>query len=183
MRVSHYQSHKRRCSFLVAKTGWVVLLLMLASSCGWHLRGSIALPDSLKSPFMILSVAAPEVAEALQTQFRDAGAAPVNHETKATIVIEVTSLEQLRKAVAVDSEGRALTYELGVRIRYRFRRPDTGWSEATKGEAIATASFQYDSNQVLSKSAEEVRVKKQLRDDLALRLLQQLSVRLGANED
>ena len=163
--------------------GILVLALTLLSACGWQLRGTVALPASLKAPLMVMAISEPDFERALNVGFIDAGATPVNEESEASIVIEIQNAEYLRKAVAVDSEGRALTYELGLKVQFRFRLPSQKWDDANRGEVVATASFQYDSDQVLSKASEENRLRRQLKEQAATRLLQQLSLKVKSGEN
>ena len=167
---------------LIARIVAVSLLMFVVSACGWHLRGAVSLPRQLERPMVTGVDETQELIPLVEQRLVEAGGVPVSDAASASLTIELQTVEYRRQTIAVDQEGRPLTYQLIYRLGYRYYQPDLV-DKAKSGQVTASINYQYDSNQVLSKSAEEVRVKKQLQDDLALRLLQQLSVRLGANED
>lgn len=165
-------------------TGLLLLAGMtLITACGWHLRGSVEISEKLKTPYLIADAIEPALKSEIEVSFRDAGASIVAEESAASIVVEILGGDYQRKVIAVDSEGRALTYELGYKLRYRYRFPGAAWEVENQGQVVATANYQYDSNQVLSKASEEQNLIRQLKDSVSSRLLQQLSIRIKSHED
>ena len=156
----------------------IVAFVFLLAACGWHLRGSVGLPDQLKSPYLTGKNVDAGMRQLVSQRLRDAGATEVKTISDASAVIELTATDYRKRQVAVTADGQPSTYELLYQLSYRFRLPD-GSDQYQSGQVQATLNYQYDSNQILSKENEENRLVKQLRDEVSLRLLQQLTLKVS----
>lgn len=151
-----------------------LLLALLLSACGFQLRGGVELPPSLQvvqvqgDRFSLLR-------SELDMLLRNAGARVVEERNEASAVVRLLGEASTNRVVSVGVTGRAAEYELHHRVEYQLE--DVHGGLLVPKQALSTRrSYRFDENDVLGKASEEESLREEMQRELALRILQQLSI-------
>lgn len=145
----------------------LAVLALMASGCGFHLRGSLGQTEAL--PPILLRGSGPEVAE-LERSLRSGGASVVTDPAQAQMIVAVTNAQRDRRVSAVGGTGRVQEYELHYSIRFRVDAPD-GRSLAPEQVVSTMRDFSFDETDVNAKSNEERNLYEDMRFDLVRQIL------------
>ena len=152
---------------------WLGLALLLAA-CGFQLRGTVVLPPVLQVTQLEgdrFSLLVSELGRVLQ----NAGARLVDSRGQATAVLKVLDETSSQRVLSVGVTGRVAEYELYHQVGYQLEDAH-GQVLVEKQTLSARRSFQFDENDVLGKANEEESLREEMQRDLALRIVQQLSI-------
>lgn len=154
------------------------MLAMLLTACGFHLRGSLDLPPSLR-PVYIDAGNAPALADALGRLLDGHGIERSQGPARAGAVIRLDARRDAR-ILSVDSQGRAREYLL----RYRV---DVGYRLGQGGEKVYPLSLRrnlvFDPESVLGVSNERDTLYHDMERDAADRILLQLQALAAAGSE
>jgi LPS-assembly lipoprotein len=151
------------------------LLLVLAvsiSACGFHLRGNIPLADGVKNMF----VSAPEgpFKDQLVRVLNQAGATIASTPQGADVVLLVSSADTSRTVGTLDERGKANSYNLKFKVRYTLKDPSE--KNIRPAETVTESRrYNFDPETVLETEAEEAELQESMEQDVALRIVRQLS--------
>jgi len=133
----------------------VLTLLALAfalSACGFHLRGSIPLSDSIKN--MYLNAPEGNFKAELEKALTRQGANLVATKAAADVVLTVTKVDTDRTIGTLDDRGKANSYNLVLNVNYRLQTADEKEiRELTK--INETRRYNFDPAFVVETEAEE----------------------------
>jgi len=107
----------------------VVLVLALAG-CGFHLRGSLALPEDTPPVHVSSTIPFSELVTILERNLRNAGAEVATREQmeadpKAAVAhLDIVSERWGNLPIAIDNQGRAQEFSLRYAAIFIFRRAD-----------------------------------------------------------
>ena len=149
----------------------VLALGTVVTACGFHLRGSIPLPDGIKYMF----VEAPEGSfkDKLEEMLENGGAEIASSRASASVVLNVLTAEPSRRVGTLDERGKADSYNLRFKVKYVLQDPE--------GEEIREASlsesrrYNFDPDFVIETEAEEEELQKDMEESIGLRIVRQLS--------
>lgn len=146
-------------------------VISLTSACGFHLRGSLPLSETL----MLVAVTSndAEAAKAMAKVLESSGATVVGDESSARSVLDMYDVKFRRKVRTIDTRGKVTGYTLVYRVNYRVIGEE-GDQLKRSGLSI-TRDYNFDPNQVLQAEAEEESLKEDMLEELARRILWQLS--------
>ncbi|OAI13653.1 hypothetical protein A1359_11985 [Methylomonas lenta] len=96
----------------------LTLVLVFLSACGYHLRGSIALPEELRSMYFF-GVSGSLNAE-LKSLLKAADAKVATSPNEAGVVLKVLKEDLRRRVVSVGSSGKSSEIELTYYLRFQF---------------------------------------------------------------
>lgn len=153
---------------------WWLGLILLLSACGFQLRGTVVLPPVMEATRLEgdrFSLLVSELDRVLQ----NAGARMVDEGGQATAVLKVLGENSSQRVLSVGATGRVAEYELYHQVDYQLENPQ-GEVLVAKQTLSARRSFQFDENDVLGKANEEENLREEMQRDLALRIVQQLSI-------
>ncbi len=152
----------------------VLILVLLLSACGFHLRGSVELPPMLERPHVVGDAFSLLVRE-LESLLLQSGATLVRQPKEASAIVRILSETPTRRVLSVGSTGKAAEYELHYAVNYQLENPQ---GEVLQGPSTLSTrrTYLFDESQVLGKSGEEETLREDMQRDLARRLLQQLSI-------
>lgn len=157
----------------LASRAAVLALALWLGACGFHAAGSRPLPEPLKrvrieavAPY---AVSEPRVEAALRTRLIHRGAEVVEQSQDAVTVIRLTDLKATREVLSVGPDGKALEYDLILRVTYEVRTGSQVWAPPDRMEVRRDYSFNAD--QVLPKEQEAERLRDYLEDEMAELLL------------
>lgn len=146
----------------------LILLLGLSSGCGYHLRGSIDLPEQLKSMYLFGS-SAPLKLE-IEEIVRSSKGKFAHSPNEAGIVIKVMKEEMHNRVLSIGSSGKSS--ELEINYYLRFQIYDQKENPMLDEQTIELSREYYnDQTAVLAKEGEEKLIRKEMYRQAARMLL------------
>lgn len=152
----------------------VLLLLTLASllsSCGFHLRGNIPLPDGIKN--MFIEAPSGTFRDKLEEVLENGGAVMATSPKSADAVLKVTKASSDRRVGTLDERGKADSYTLVFSVTYRLL--DARGKELRKASLRESRQYNFDPELVIESESEEAELLSNMEEDIALRIVRQLS--------
>lgn len=155
--------------------GLALSILLILSSCGFHLRGAFDLPVELQSVF-ISAKSSTILVEDLKTILDTNGATVSSDATLATASINIEKEKNSQRVLSVDSNGKAREYELQYHVVFSVSVVKDGQHsqlliENKKLELVR--DFVYDATAVLGQGRERsVLIRDMQRDAARLIMLQ-----------
>ena len=148
----------------------VLLLALSLTACGFHLRGSFVMPDSLDS--VSIEGGEADFNEALEARLVRAGST-ISSGDDATVV-QINNLNYLSSVSKTDALGRATSYTYHYNLD--FSVIDGEGNVLQQPTAITQKRTQeYDPNQELQAQQEAEFLKEKMQQDLISQLLRRLS--------
>lgn len=152
----------------------VVFSLIVLVGCGFHLRGAVQLPDSLKTIYIDGLSTKRGVGLTLKQNLVSNGIIVVNSYETGSAVLKVLDNEFERRVLSVGSDAKIREYELHGSIRYSVI--DANQQTVIDIEEVeAQRDFQFDQDDVLGKSEEEELLRDQLDQQLVRAIMRGLS--------
>ena len=134
------------------KKNLILITLLFISACGYHLRGSIDLPESLKNVY--LQGASGQLGKEFKKTLRSSDGKLVDKVDEAGIVVKVTKETMRRRVLSISSTGRANEYELYYLLNFILL--DAKGNELSETQVIEIHKDYFDNQeQVLGKNIEE----------------------------
>lgn len=125
----------------------VAVLTLLMIACGFQLRGTI------DANFKSLSVygGSEGLSKHLKKRFKQSGI-EINTQNPERI-LEIISDKLDKRILSLSSTGSVQEYELDYEVKYRFKTPQTEWSEQLSIKL--TRTYTYDDEKRVAKELEE----------------------------
>jgi LPS-assembly lipoprotein len=146
---------------------------MTLTSCGFQLRGQVAIP------FESIFVETPgysAFANDLERAIRSGSVTRiVTGRDEAEAVLSIIGEVQEKQILSLSSAGRVREFELRYRVAYRLT-DKTSVDLAPPGEISLRRDMTYDDTQVLAKESEEALLYRDMRADAVQQMLRRLSV-------
>jgi len=153
----------------------VGLLLVLFVGCGFHLRGSATLPDSLKTMYVQGINLQQGLGLNLKRSLVSNGVAVVDDYQQGAAVLTILNNNFERRVLSVGSDAKVSEYQLYGALRFKLTDENNQLLiESDKVEAVR--DYQFDQNQVLGSDQEELQLRQELNEQLVQSLLSRLSV-------
>jgi LPS-assembly lipoprotein len=150
----------------------IALLVVGVTACGWHLRGSLDLPDELRSVHLNAAGVDRFLREDLERALT-LSQVKLEPADTAAFTISLSNVEQERRVNSVGTDGVADSIRLGLATEYTVTDRD-GNLLVTDGSAQVVRVYNFDRDNVAAKAQEEQLVLKELRRELAQQLLRQI---------
>jgi LPS-assembly lipoprotein len=165
---------------LLMKVCAVFVLTALLSSCGFQLRGSQALPESLDTVIINSSLQYSPMSRALNDRlpvYQLQGISARSEQAKrvlapAAVVINLSPENLERRLLSVFSSGQVAEYELIYSVNYQVTFPN---AEPISNTMSVSREYQDDPQQILAKSRELELVMNEMRLETADRMIRLLS--------
>lgn len=157
-----------------------LLLVLLGFSfvavegCGFHLRGSAALPDSLKTMYIQGVNIQRGIGRDLKKALERNGTVVLETYQENSAILSVLDYVSERRVLSVDSNAKVNEYRLYGMLRFSVTDSD-GKTLLGSREVEAVRDLRFDQNQVLGKSEEETEVRKQIDQQLVQSVLRMLT--------
>ncbi|NBV74483.1 MAG: hypothetical protein EBR59_00410 [Methylococcaceae bacterium] len=137
----------------------LLLMFLLLTACGYHMRGSIAMPESLKSVYVF------NASSALQSELTDVVKASkgrlVSSPSEAGLVIKIVSEELKTRVLSIGSTGKSNESELDYFLQFQFY--DNQENQVMEEQRIEIAREYFnDQTAVLAKLNEEQIIRKEI---------------------
>lgn len=151
---------------------FVMMMILLLSSCGFHLRGQAGMPfDTL-----YLDAANPRSAfiADLRRNLEANNVKLVNSAEQADVVLNIVSEIPEKQILTLGGSGRVNEFQLLYRVSlraYDLKRQD--WIPAV--EMVQRRDYLYDDTKILAKEAEEALLYQSMRSDMVRQIVRRLS--------
>jgi LPS-assembly lipoprotein len=155
-----------------------LLVLALLQGCGWHLRGDLDLPPSI-SPLFIQGVARYDALRMeLGRSLAGSGVEVAEQQNKAGAVLRILNHTSNKRVLSViGSTGKVAEYELQEALE--FDMVDARGQELFPPQRVEVLrSYTNREDEVLGKRREEETLRKEMRRDLASRMLNHMQANL-----
>lgn len=156
----------------------VLFLTPALGGCGFHLVGNRALPDRLAkvhidvvSPY---TVSEPTVETELRSLLRSRGSEVFERQSPDATLVQLRDLRASQSVLTVGPDGKALEYELTLRVNFSAKTGDNLWMSPSMIEVRRDYSF--NAQEVLPKEQEAAR----LREYLEVQMAELILLRLDA---
>jgi LPS-assembly lipoprotein len=156
--------------------GWVLIasLAISLNACGFHLRGTLRVPESMKTTYVLGANPFQPLVVELRRALRAAGVDVVDREDDATAVLRVLRDQFERRIQAVDGGGKVLEYELRYNVRMDVVSAE-GSSLIPAQEFIMVRDFFDNQTDALGRFEEENILRKEMHRSLAQLILLHLN--------
>lgn len=150
-------------------------LTLLLSACGFHLRESVSLPESLQATAVQGVSEYSNLDLSLKRAFRQAGY-PLTTVGNASAILVVTQNVVSRRVLSVNATGVANEYELKYTLGFKLM--DSEKNQLMPEQTITLyRSYRYNPDIVLAKTAEEERLQKDMTDYAVKQLIRRISAK------
>ncbi|MCQ8127218.1 LPS-assembly lipoprotein LptE [Methylomonas rivi] len=137
----------------------LIAVLSLLTACGYHLRGSIALPAALKNMYLFGASGALNAETKAVLKASDGKLA--NSPNDAGIVVKVLKEDFRRRVLSVGSTGKSSEVELNYYLRFQFY--DNKENPLQEEQTIEISrEFFNDQTAILAKENEESLIQKEI---------------------
>jgi len=151
----------------------LIYSVVLLGGCGFHLRGSIDLPEELTEVALVGTRPNGELGVALRNGFARVGGQVVDSGESASSVLVITQDSFSRRVLSVDSIGQANEYEVAYNLGFRLDDPD-GTNRVVQQSINLRRQYRFNPDLTLAKADEEARLIREMRQDAARQLLRRL---------
>lgn len=149
------------------------LLAVAASSCSWHLRGSVGLPQQLSQIY----ISAQDSKGALMTELRQtlkaSHIAVLEDSSSANYSLSILNETKDKRTAGVGGDALSSAYEITLKVDYEIQLKNS--PEITKATASSVRSFNYNTATINSATQEEALLEQEMRRDLVQQMLRRLT--------
>ena len=154
---------------------FLLLIIINLASCGFQLRQSASLPQSMLSTYIQTSDHRSIFSRKLKQQLLSSKAKVEDVRTNATAILKVLEDETGKRVLSVSARNIATEYEIFYRIVFSLE--ENGMNSIEPRELILTRSYTFNEKLVLGKSQEEEVLTEALAENLVSMVLNQISLR------
>ena len=148
------------------------LLLIITSSCGFHLRGNVVLPEIYQKVY-VMDKGAGDISILLKQSLVNNKVVLVDSAQSATSIITLYSQKVTRRAIAV--RGKEVK-EYEIQLNVSFAVQEASGKQRGESQHISTIRrYSFNNNQVLGSNNEEQILIKEMREDIVRQILRRLS--------
>jgi LPS-assembly lipoprotein len=148
----------------------------MLAGCGFHLRGSYALPEAMAQTRLQSGAPHGDLARALRRELTSAGTMLSEDARAAGAVLVIGREDYDREVLSVDSAGKAREYLMTYRASFALRDAQ-GRELVPMQDAVLHREVLFDANAALGHKTEEEYLRGELADEMARLILDRLSAR------
>jgi len=152
------------CSFMV----------VLLSSCGFHLRGTVTLPPEINSLAIEDIPTGSQLAPEIKLQLRRNGITPLSSSEQAKLVLMIISESYKQRVLTVSSVGQVQEFELSYDVVYSINNVADPGASLLRQNLSIKRDLRFSVEEVLGKATEEARLKTDMLQDAAQKILRRL---------
>ena len=158
---------------IATKPGIITLFLLnallVSHGCGFHLRGSVALPDTLHTLSVETLENAPELNRILQKSLLSAG---VNVIADAPYKVVLIDERFSRRVTAVNADTKASEYEMREVLIFSLQNRE-GIPVTEEQHVTVIKNYAYELDQVSGKQREEDLLRTEMRKEAVVKMMRQ----------
>ncbi len=152
----------------------VGFLLLLIAGCGFHLRGSAALPDSLKVMYVQGISLQRDLGLELKRGLQSNDVTVLSEYQADSAVLTILENKFERHVLSVGSDAKVSEYELYNLLRYKLT--DSSGKVVIESDKVeAVRDYRFNQNEVLASGQEESQLRQALNEQLVQSLLRRLA--------
>ncbi len=155
----------------IKTSGFILLIMLIISGCGFHLRGDIILP-ALYERVYVVDKGYSDVGKSLSRALENVGSKIVSSPEAATAVVTVLSRGTQRRALNVGG-NRVREFELQLDITFVVQDRE-GVQLADQQTISVVRNFQNDPNNVLAKDNEEQIIRREMMQPAIIQVLRRM---------
>ncbi len=148
-------------------------MVVIMSSCGFHLRGKVPLPEELKSVYIDSNEHS--ISSKLGDSIISSGGKLVESPTQASAIIKIYGVNKGRQVKSVSGQGRVrefrIEYAVTIEVKDRF-----GKTLLSKTSIKKSRDYAFSESEVVGKSREEFIILAELERELIPQILRKLQV-------
>jgi LPS-assembly lipoprotein len=146
-------------SCVLFKKSVILLMLLLLSACGYHLRGALNLPSNIKSVY--LEGGSASLQEEFNKSMAASSVAIAASEQSAGLIIKITNEISDRRILSLSTGGAANYFELGYEFDYELIGPN---EKILMPRQLVSIKREYYNNQqaVIAKDNEEIIIRNEM---------------------
>ena len=142
-----------------------VFMAVTLAGCGFHLRGSDALPAVMSGPYIQNSQPFSSLVDDFADALRTRGAQVTEDRAAATAVLRIHENDRGRDVLSVNTSGKVLEYQLWQKIRFSVATADN--QPVVEQQAVTMRrAYLYRSSDVLGSEREKDTVRSTLQKSL-----------------
>lgn len=149
---------------------FVILMSLLLTACGFHLRGHVGMPFET----LYLQASSSPLTAALRRNLESNNVRLVDTADKADVVLDIVSERDEKQILTLGGSGRVTEFQLFYRVSLRaYDLKGQDWIPAD--EIVIRRDYSFDDTKILAKEQEETLLLKNMHADM----VQQIARRLG----
>ena len=159
------------------RSSLLFITVLILTSCGYHLRGAIELPEALKK--MYVQGASSELSAAIDRTFRATSGELVATPGEAGMILNVLDEDYQRRTVSLSSAGYSNEFELSYRLTFDLL--DSEGNKLVSEQTIEVMRSYYNAQTsvtLLSKDNEEIVIRKELYEEAVRTVIQRARAEL-----
>ena len=150
---------------------WILLLCASLAACGFHLRGQLPVPDSIKT--ITVKSNDRELKQRVENALSFSGANVVQSGADALALLDLHSVVYDRTVRTIDDRGKVTGYMLTYTVRFKLTSAEG--ESLRESSVVVRRDFNFDPDQVLQAEIEEESLRQDMLTDLTQQLLRQLA--------
>jgi len=154
---------------------FVGLLLVVIAGCGFHLRGSATLPDSLKLMYVQGINLQRGLGLELKRSLESNDVTVINDYQEGSAVLTILDNNYERRVLSVGSDAKVSEYQLYGSLQLKVT-DNTNQVVIESDKVEALRDYRFDQEQVLASDQEEALLRQELNQQLVQGVLRRLSV-------
>lgn len=152
----------------------LIALLVLLSACGWHLRGSLALPADMQAVAIHTNKSGQALAQELRQVLTSAGVeASLEDTLPGAWHIDILEEQLERRSISISREIKTAEFGLTLSVQWQLR--NAAGDVVISPESASTQSvYRHDTDNLAGKRREEDRLLTDMRRFLAGQILRRV---------
>lgn len=150
-------------------TALLICFLLVASGCGFKLRGLYDIPSSLTRVAIVTENPNSEIVGTLQKALQANG---VTVDSQAPYRIEILEQSMTRRTLSLDSSARPSEYEIRGEVTFQVTDLDDQLI-LTPRSLMSERSYNVDSSNITASESQEPILRQQIRQDLSQQIMRQ----------
>jgi LPS-assembly lipoprotein len=168
---------ERQNTFWTISVPFLMMSLIL-SACGYHLRGAVELPKELKA--LYLQGASPELHQQFSKVMESSSGKLLSSQENAGIVIRFFDEKMNRRVLSLGATGRANDYELEYRLEYEFANAANAILMPRQVMEVKREYFN-DQQDIIAKDNEETVIRNEIYQQAVSKIINRAKLVLEAN--
>ncbi len=144
---------------MLIKKSVVLVIALLLSACGYHLRGGLDLPENFKKVY--LEGGSSQLREAFNQTLKASAARLTSTPEQAGIIVRIVGENAKRRALSLSARGRSNEIELYYRLEYELPEPNNTADSHRQLVEIRREYFN-DQQDIVAKDNEEAVIQNEM---------------------
>jgi len=149
-------------------------VVVLLSGCGFHLRGAVTLPPEINSLAIEDTATGSQIVPEIKLQLRRNGITPLASSENAKLILIIMGESYGQRVLTVSSVGQVQEFELSYDVDYTIQNVADPSASLLRQKLTIKRDLRFSVEEVLGKASEETRLKNDMLQDAAQKILRRL---------